>query len=266
MRFDKPLVLPIKKIIKENSRVKSFYFQYPFEAKPGQFIMIWIPEYDEKPFGIIVKDNSNFLISVASVGESTKHLHQMKIGERLGIRGPYGTYFNLPSKKGRIALIAGGYGMVPLAYLAKFAADKGYKVDILLGAKTKTEFLKYNWLKGKKIRFFLATDDGSAGFKGFVTDLFTKYLKKNKPIQVYFVGPEIMEKKLADTCYKNKLPFELSVERYIKCGIGVCGQCCVDPYGFRMCVEGPVINQRRLKQISEFGKYKRSASGKVINL
>lgn len=265
MQFDKPLILPIRKIVKENSRVKSFYFHYPLDAKPGQFIMVWIPGFDEKPFGIIVKDDNNFLISVANVGESTKQLHQMKVGERVGIRGPYGTYFKLPLK-GKITLVAGGYGMVPLAYLAKFAVEQGYKVDILLGAKTKTEFLKYSWLKDKKIQYFLATDDGSAGFKGFVTDLFKEYLKKNKQAYFYFVGPEIMEKKLVEICYRNKLPFEISIERYIKCGIGVCGQCCVDPYGFRMCIEGPVVNHKRLKKISEFGKYKRTASGKIINL
>ena len=77
------------------------------------------------------------------------------------------------------------------------------------------------------------------------------------------MGPEIMEMKVAEICYKNNIPFEVSLERYMKCGFGICGQCCVDPVGWRMCVEGPVIDGEKLKKITEFGKYHRTASGKV---
>lgn len=253
MSYDKPLILPIAKIIQENSRVKSFYFNYSLSAKPGQFLMVWIPGFDEKPFGVIIKEKKQFFISVAQVGETTNHLHQMKKGDRVGIRGPYGSSFILPKKKGKIALIAGGYGIVPLAFLADNAVKIGFKVDLFAGAKTKNEFLLYPWLKQKSINLHLSTDDGSKSFKGFVTDLFMDYCKSNRPDYAYFVGPEIMEKKLADICYKHKIPFQLSLERYIKCGIGICGQCCVDPKGFRMCVEGPVVDNKMLKKISEFG-------------
>ena len=68
---------------------------------------------------------------------------------------------------------------------------------------------------------------------------------------------------MAETCYANNIPFEVSLERYMKCGIGICGSCCVDPTGWRMCVEGPVIDGEKLKKITEFGKYHRTASGKV---
>lgn len=264
MRIDKPLVLPIKKVVKENLRVKSFYFDYHLKALPGQFVMIWVPGHDEKPFGAIVKDEKTFLVSIAKTGKTTERLHQLKNGDQVGVRGPYGSYFTLPRKKSKITLIAGGYGMAPLAFLASEAVKNGFQVDILLGAKTKKELLLYSWLKDKKISYHLATDDGSCGFKGFATELFLKYLKKHKPQYVYMVGPEIMEKKIADICYKNHLPFQLSIERYIKCGFGICGQCCVDPTGWRMCVEGPVIDYQKLKKINEFGYYKRNASGKKV--
>ncbi len=97
--LNKPLILPIEKIIKENSRVKSFYFRYPLIAKPGQFMLVWVPGYDEKPLGVIVKDKKTFLISVAAVGKTTEHPHRLKKGDRLGFRGPYGNYFSLPRKK-----------------------------------------------------------------------------------------------------------------------------------------------------------------------
>jgi len=266
IKTDKPIIIPIKKIVQENSRVKSFYFNYPLAAQPGQFIMIWVPGEDEKPFGIIKQSKDNFLVSIAAIGPTTKKIHELKVGDRLGVRGAYGSFFTLPQKKGKIALIAGGYGMAPLAFLAQTAAEKGFQVDIILGARTKNELLKYSWLKNKKIKFFIATDDGSSGFKGFVPVLFQKYLEKNKPTYSYFVGPEIMELKLADICNQKEIPFQLSLERYMKCGFGICGQCSVDPTGWRMCVEGPVFDNQRLKKIIEFGKYKRDGSGKKIYL
>ncbi len=85
--------------------------------------------------------------------------------------------------------------MVWFLFLAVEAVKKGHFLDILIGAKTKNEILKYSWLKNKRIKWYLATDDGSLDYKGFVTELFKDYLKKTKPFYVYVLGPEIMEKK-----------------------------------------------------------------------
>ncbi len=264
MSIDKPLVLPIKKIVQENSRVTSFYFDYPLIGKPGQFVMAWIPGFDELPFGIINKDDQSFLISVAAVGEATQALHTLKVGDTLGFRGPYGTHFSLPKSASKVALVAGGYGMVPLAYLAQELRRKNIGVDLFIGARTQKELLFDTWMESIGVTMHRATDDGSAGHKGFVTDPFATFVSSSKPAKVYVVGPEIMEKKIVDICYKNKIPFEVSLERYMKCGIGICGQCCVDSTGWRMCVEGPVLNQTQLKLITEFGVYHRSASGKIL--
>lgn len=263
-RRDKPLILPIKEIIQENSRVKSFIFGKGIGGKPGQFVMTWIPGYDEKPFGVIMKDGIGFIISVAAVGEATKALHAMKVGDKVGFRGPYGTHFHLPEDAKRISLIGGGYGMVPLSYLAQEARKKDIEVDIFMGARTESELLFPDWMKEIGVNVYPSTDDGSAGYKGFNTDLFAQKLNEVKPDKVYVVGPEIMEVKITDICYKNTISFEVSLERYIKCAIGLCGQCSVDSTGWRMCVEGPVLNQDSLKKVTEFGKYHRTASGKII--
>ena len=264
MRIDKPLILPISQIVDENSRVKSFYFKYKLDAQPGQILMVWIPGFDEKPFGAVVLDKETFLISVAAVGDSTNALHAMKVGSKVGIRGPYGNSFIVPKEKGaRIALIAGGYGMVPLGSLAKTASEKGYQVDLITGARSVDQLLLYKWLTIPRVTFHIATDDGSQGFKGFVTDLFIDYLKTNKPVKAFIVGPELMEKKVTDTCNEAHIPFQVSLERPFKCGFGVCGQCCVDPDGLRMCIEGPVLDERQLKKVIEFGKYHRTSSGMV---
>lgn len=275
-KYDKPLALPIKKIIVESKRVKTFIFDFDFPGEPGQFVMCWIPGFDEKPFGIIKKDGEGFSISVAKVGNSTEALHLMEEGDLLGFRGPYGSSFNIPKEGKKIALIAGGYGMVPLSYLAQEARKKDFEVHLFIGARNSKELLFKNWMKKIGVKLHVSTDDGSLGEKGFNTDLFDKHFDKEitKGIEdkkdgfkvfdkVYTVGPEIMEKKIADICWKNNIPFEVSLERFMKCGFGICGQCTVDPTGWRMCVEGPVINGEDLKKIKEFGKYHRTASGKV---
>jgi len=262
MKNEKPLALPIKEIIIENERVKTFVIEGEMEFKPGQFTMCWIPSFDEKPFGLVSRKEGEFMITVAAVGTATKALHMMEVGDMLGFRGPFGSVFNLP-KKGSIALIAGGYGMASLFNLAKEAREKKLDVHVFLGARNKNELLYLDWMKELGVELHLSTDDGSAGFKGFNVQVFEKEVGKQSFDKAYTVGPEIMEMKIAQICWQNNIPFEVSLERYMKCGFGICGQCCVDPVGWRMCVEGPVIDGEKLKQITEFGKYHRTASGRV---
>ena len=268
MNNEKPVALPIKQIIIENERVKTFVIDGEMDFKPGQFTMCWIPGFDEKPFGLVSRKKGEFMITVAAVGTSTKALHMMEVGDMLGFRGPFGSAFTLPVS-GSIGLIAGGYGMASLFNLAKEAREKGIDVHVFLGARNKDEFLYLDWMKELGAELHLSTDDGSAGFKGFNVQVFEDWVKNKGGSKggmlskVYTVGPEIMEMKVADICYANNIPFEVSLERYMKCGFGICGQCCVDPVGWRMCVEGPVIDGEKLKQITEFGNYHRTASGRV---
>ena len=268
MNNEKPVALPIKEIIIENERVKTFVIDGEMDFKPGQFTMCWIPGFDEKPFGLVSRKKGEFMITVAAVGTSTKALHMMEVSDMLGFRGPFGSAFTLPVS-GSIGLIAGGYGMASLFNLAKEAREKGIDVHVFLGARNKDEFLYLDWMKELGAELHLSTDDGSAGFKGFNVQVFEDWVKNKGGSKggmlskVYTVGPEIMEMKVADICYANNIPFEVSLERYMKCGFGICGQCCVDPVGWRMCVEGPVIDGEKLKQITEFGNYHRTASGRV---
>jgi dihydroorotate dehydrogenase electron transfer subunit len=263
--IDKPLALSIKKIITETNRVKTFIFDYDFPGKPGQFVMCWVPGFDEKPFGIIKKEGEGFSISVAAVGDTTKALHMMDVGDLLGFRGPYGSHFKLP-EKGSIALIAGGYGMAPLSYLAQEARKINLEVYLFVGARKKEELLYMDWMKEIGVKVHTATDDGSYGYSGFNTELFKIYVEKMIFGKVFIVGPEIMEFNATQICYEKNIPFEVSLERYMKCGFGLCGQCCVDSTGWRMCVEGPVLNQDELKKVTEFGKYHITSSGKIKKL
>ncbi|MBI2029938.1 dihydroorotate dehydrogenase electron transfer subunit [Candidatus Gottesmanbacteria bacterium] len=260
-----PVLIPIKKVITESPRVKSYLFDANLNASPGQFIMLWIPGVGERPVAIYEEEGS-FRISVANIGKVSGELHKFKAGDRVGIRGPYGTSFTLPRAKGDLVMVAGGYGIVPLAYLAIEAQKRGYNPTILNGARTAKEALYQDFLKKKKIKMLISTDDGSQGKKGYVHQLLLEYLSKNrKPKMLYTCGPEIMEYNVAKVCWAKKIPLQVSVERYMKCGIGVCGSCSVDPTGWRMCMEGPIVSGEDLKKITEFGKYHRSASGMPHN-
>ena len=105
------------------------------------------------------------------------------------------------------------------------------------------------------------TDDGSFGFEGFATDCTIELLKDSTYDYAFVCGPEIMMRGRFDILEKAKIPAQYSLERYMKCALGVCGQCCVDDEGWRICVEGPVFENDKIKKITEFGKYRRDASG-----
>lgn len=275
--MDTPLLLPIKKIVTETPNVKTYYFDYPLNSKAGQFVMLWVPGFDQKPFSIGYDDGKMFGLTIFAVGKSTHELSGKKVGGRVGITGPYGTAFSVKPNTHYI-MVAGGYGAAPLGFLAEEATNchKGRKnlcknvtVDFCVGARNKEHLLFEK--RTKKLlgfKFHIATDDGSRGHKGYVTDLIpdliSKAKKEKKKIVLVTCGPELMEKKVLEIANKMKVDCEISIERFMKCGFGVCGACCVDPLGLRMCTEGPVVKKALANKITEFGKYHRDKSGAVI--
>lgn len=256
---EQPVTVPIKEIIDEAKDTKSFVFDHKFNAKPGQFLMLWIPGFDEKPFSPSYQDEKKLIVTVAKVGPFTEELFKKKQGDLIGIRGPYGTNFHLEEKN--TVMVAGGFGIAPLAFLSDHA--KNYNIDFIIGAKNKECLLFVERLK-KIANVHIATNDGSEGTKCFPTDILKDLIKKKNIDKVFSCGPEIMLKGVVDICTENNIKCQISLDRYMKCGFGICGQCCVDNLGLRMCKEGPVINAALAKNIVEFGKYHRDASGKRI--
>jgi dihydroorotate dehydrogenase electron transfer subunit len=118
--------------------------------------------------------------------------------------------------------------------------------------------------KLKGIQLHLATDDGSMGFKGHGTDLLANMVKEKEIHRIMTCGPEMMMKVVADIGDSKNINTQISVERYMKCGFGVCGQCVLDPLGIRSCVSGPVMNSKVLKMLDEFGQYQRDELGNKI--
>lgn len=262
-RNDPTTTMRISGAVQENPHAKTIYFDYPLKAKPGQFVMLWIPGAGEKPMSVSYCDAKRFGVSVASVGPFSSAAMKCKKGDVLGFRGPFGTSFSLGKEKS-LALVSGGCGCAPLAFLAEEALKKKKRVLFLQGARSREHMFFSGRMKKAGAKVLVSTDDGSMGRRGFVTGLLEELLKKEKIGKIFTCGPEIMMKKVLDISNQRKIPCELSLERYMKCGIGVCGQCCVDPLGIRMCKEGPVIKKELANKISEFGKYRRDSSGRRV--
>jgi len=245
-----PMACAITEIVEETPSVRTLYFREPLAFRAGQFVMVWAPGVDEVPMAL----SSACSITVQNVGEATAALCGLQEGDLLGIRGPFGNGF---PGYGRILAIAGGVGAAPLRPLVM-----GGCVDtLLLGARSKDELLFRHELSGAT-RLVLATDDGSAGHCGFVTDL----LAREDPPgydRICVCGPERMMH--AVLCALDRLGIAgcgfFSLHRYMKCGIGLCGSCCIDPDGLRVCRDGPVFGGDLLLR-SEFGRYCRDASGR----
>lgn len=264
--MNKPQLLPIARITDENPFVKTFFFNYNLNSQPGQFVMLWIPGIDQKPFSIAYDNGSEFGLTIFAVGPLSKKLFELKPGDRVGITGPYGTSFSIQNDTHYIT-VAGGYGAGPLGLLAERLASTNSTVDFCVGARSADLLLfKERVAKLPHATVHMATNDGSAGHTGFVTDLLPELIQKSKDKKILLTacGPELMEKKVLDCANANNVDCEVSIERFMKCGFGICGQCCVDPLGLRMCMEGPVVNRTTANTISEFGKYHRDKSGAKI--
>ena len=257
----RPINATITEIIDETPTIKTFKLDVSdwLRGKPGQYVMVWVRGVDEVPMTLSYDDG----ITVQSVGEATEALFKLKKGDSVGIRGPYGNGWELAGEE--ILLISGGVGSAPLAPLAQKASKIGIKVTTLAGYRTESEvhFEDRYRAAGDTV---IATDDGSYGKKGYVTDLLQS-IDLNKFTQIYCCGPEKMMYRVLGILDEAKVASktQFSMQRYIKCGIGVCGSCCMDPEGLRVCRDGPVFDGETLLK-SEMGKYTRDASGRRIKL
>lgn len=265
--FDIPQAIPIKKIIQETPYVKTFIFERHLGAKPGQFVNVWIPRVDEKPMSVAYSDDKEFWITMFAVGPFSKRMHHLKEGDLVGIRGPYGTTFTF--KPGQhLVMMAGGYGAAPLYFLTTEAVKAGCTVDFVIGARSKEHLLYLERIqKLPDVNLLIATDDGSVGEKGFNTLILERLIQESRDGQkidgVYTCGPEMMMKRISDMCFEAGINAQVSIERFMKCGFGVCGQCCVDPKGLRMCKEGPVVSNELAQKVKEFGQYHRDRMGRM---
>lgn len=257
----------IEKIIDETPTVRTLVFSDDALSNvlPGQFAMVWIPGVNELPMSVMVNDEKGkAAFTVRKRGESSTALYDLKVGSQIGVRGPYGNSFRI--KDGKILLVGGGTGLVPLLRLAKFAKPTN-EVIILMGSKTKEEVffegMANHILEKNKHQVIPCTEDGSYGKKGFVTDIMEELMRDTKFDGVYTCGPEIMMYKVVQMANAKNTFVEASLERMMKCGIGICGSCCMDD--ILVCHDGTVFDGEFLAKSKEFGHTHRAKSGILEN-
>jgi len=258
---------PILKVKTESPTVKTFTFEDKLctKAEAGQFLMLWIPGVDEIPLSILsAAEDGTVSVAVKKVGEATQALHEIRTGETIGVRGPFGNSFT--AKKGKILMVGGGTGIAPLLFLARKTISPK-KLIFVVGAKTKEELLFLDDLKmlcGND-NVVSATEDGSCGFAGLCTEPLQQLMTKEKFDIVYTCGPELMVRKVFDFAERHGLKLEASLERLMRCAIGLCGSCVVG--GYRVCRDGPVFTSEQLRRVKEeFGVSKRDFDGRTISL
>lgn len=234
------------------------------KARPGQFAMIWLPGTDEVPMSVLPRrDGETFQIALKPWGGGSTVLYNRPRGVRVGVRGPYGNGFTIP-REGRVVLVGGGTGMVPLLGLLKEIDTAHVESQLIVGARSSNElpFLDEAARMIGKDNVLVTTDDGSAGVKGVTTDVALQLLKEEQVDAVYTCGPELMMRILFEEARKRHVRFEAAVEREFECGVGYCGSC---SFGrFLVCKDGPVFDGERLANVEEFGRRKRNAAGKFV--
>jgi dihydroorotate dehydrogenase electron transfer subunit len=176
----------------------------------------------------------------------------------LGVRGPFGNGFKPVENS---ILIGGGCGNAPLKYLALSLLECNYSFRWLAAARTAAD-LPFRELFAGENFWNPLTEDGSTGEPGRATDPLEALLSEEKPACIYASGPEPMLLAVRETALMYDVPVQLSFERYMKCAIGICGQCCLDGSGLRLCIEGPVLTEKEMCGVTEWGLSHRRASGR----
>ena len=254
-------------MINETPTVRTLVFSDDVMSNvlPGQFAMVWIPGVNELPMSVMIsRESGKAAFTVRKHGPASTGLFNIKVGGQIGVRGPYGNSFDL--KKGKILLVGGGTGLVPMMRLLTFVTPTD-DVTVLIGAKSKEEVffenLANSLLENNSHHVIVSTDDGSYGEKGFVTDLVEKLVNEDHYDGVYVCGPEIMMYKTVQSAHSRGIFVQASLERMMKCGVGICGSCCVG--ADLACRDGTVFDGDHLSKNKEFGHFHRNKAGILEN-
>jgi NAD(P)H-flavin reductase len=263
-----PSVVRVTDIRAETPDVKTFRVvgldgKKPFKHKPGQCAMLSAPGVGEAMISITSSPtNADYLeFSVKKCGCFTGWLHDMDVGQEIGLRGPYGNGFPVDADfKGKdLLFVAGGIGLAPLRsvinYVRAKRADYG-RVSVVYGARGKADLVDYReineeWQKDGNLEINLTIDNPEAGWDGHVGFVpnYVKELKPDPGMTVIICGPPIMIKftlaGLKELGFKESQVYT-TMELRMKCGVGKCGRCNIgDKY---VCKDGPVF---RMDQLSE---------------
>jgi NAD(P)H-flavin reductase len=225
-------------------------------AQPGQFSMLAAPRIGEVAIsasGVPPPDEASLEHTIRAVGAVSRALHDARPGTILGVRGPFGTTWDLPSAAGRdLVIVAGGVGLAPLrpVILGALAERDAYgRICLVAGARTPAEFLFRReldaWACRSDVEVDLTIDQPSAGWDGqigFVTEPLARLQLDPCRTTAFLCGPEPMMRFCAQGLLRTGIAVEdirLSLERNMQCGIGLCGHCQLGP--ILVCRDGPVV-------------------------
>ena len=253
---------------KENCTVKTYTFidKLCGTANPGQFVMVWIPGVDEIPISLSgINSDGLTSISVNVVGDASKALNQKEKGDIIGIRGPFGKGFTPVG--GNVMVVGGGTGLGPMMPLTEKLVKIANKVTVMSGVKCRDNLLFLDSIEklvlGVHSDTVVTTEDGSYGIECLVTEQVEQKLMKEHFDMIYTCGPEQMMYRTFLLADQYNVPIQASLERIMRCGIGLCGSCTIGK--IRVCKDGPVLNSKQLRSINEeFGKFRLDFTGKKI--
>lgn len=259
---ESPVAVHVVEVVTHHAALKTFVLESPFAIDPGRFVMLWLPGVDEKPFSPssasppTLSAAGRIELTVRAVGPFTTALMSCVPGQTVGLRGPFGRGFPLEADS---LLVGGGMGIAPIRHLAETLEHLGFGLQSLVGARTARDLVFGDWFAARGA--VLHTDDGTRGYAGPVTRTLEEQLRSGRYRSVCSCGPEPMLLAVKQICEACKVPYWLAFERYMKCGVGICGQCCMDGSGIRVCREGPVLSARELAGVTELGLPHRDATG-----
>ena len=275
----KPIKYKVDEIVIETPLIKTFFIssEKEFEFKTGQFVEVTLDGIGEAPYtpssSPYIKDKME--LTIMKAGYVTGKMHELKSGEIVGIRGPYGRGYPIEKFYGKeILILGGGVGLAPLRCLILTLLeeeDKFKKINICLGAKTPSDFIYKNWFdelkKHKNVKLLRSVDKADADWKeseGVVTVLLDKIKADFKDIIAIICGPPIMmkfgAKRLLELGVKEKNIY-LSMETNMSCGLGKCGHCALGDYF--VCKDGPVFTYDEIRDTPEMMEFRELFEKKI---
>ena len=237
----------------------------PLDHKPGQFVELSVMGIGEAPISVSSppRQNGTFELAIRKVGNLTNAVHLLKTGDKVGIRGPFGTHFPVEEAKGKdILIVAGGIGLVPLRSFIHFVLehrDEYGKVTILFGARNPLERLFLSeleqWAAREDIKYLDTVDRPDPnwnGHVGVITTLFPEIDVDPSRTYCVVVGPPVMYRFVILEAKAKGIPDNrilFSLERRMKCGVGKCGHCQINH--LYVCQDGPVFRYADIFHLKE---------------
>jgi len=259
--------LTLKGVVEESRKIAKDHVLLSIRAgeiflpsSPGQFVMIRVTDTESpflgRPISIYAlrrKDGAAVIdLMVRVVGRGTSFLSRLKAGDRVDLLGPLGNGFSILPDRRQIVLIAGGIGIAPISFLADgYSHIKKGEVACYFGARSESALVGLDRMNKVCSQLILSTEDGSRGYRGFITDLFERDLNQYKTGDtiVYACGPSPMLMKIQALLKNRAMICQVSVEERMACGVGACLGCATRMKSGkykRVCHEGPVFNIEEL--------------------